>query len=161
VAAANRALAERVAEQLAGAPESRIDDLPTPLTSRRRARAGAAGGTARPTSRRPSKVPRRHPQPVSEPVCKRCGGPVPRRSRVYCDACLPHYQREQFAEAFVNSGLRRLEKRKTEGVDMTHGGTAAKRRGQTVADRKRTIRGWEREFGKVVDLSAFNGRSCR
>lgn len=28
------------------------------------------------------------------PGCKRCGKPVPRGSRVYCDDCLPHYQRE-------------------------------------------------------------------
>jgi hypothetical protein len=79
----------------------------------------------------------------------------PRRDRVYCDPCLPHYQREQFADAFVDSGLHALQRQKAEGRDVTHGGQAAKRRGQSIADRKRAIREWEQEFGKVVDLTVF------
>jgi len=34
-------------------------------------------------------------------------------------------------------------------------GEAAARRGQTVADRKQAIREWERQFGKIVDLTIF------
>ena len=147
--------AERIAEQLASAPDSRIDELPSPLMGARRRRAGAAGGSVRPPSPRPATVPRRRPQPKPLPACKRCGEPVPRRERVYCDACLPHYQSEQFAQAFVNSGLSTLEKQKAAGRDTTHGGKAAKRRGQSIAERKRAVREWEREFGKVVDLGVF------
>jgi purine nucleoside permease len=44
---------------------------------------------------------------------------------------------------------------KAEGRDRTHGGQAAKRRGQSITDRKRAIGEWEREFGKVVDLTMF------
>jgi hypothetical protein len=94
-------------------------------------------------------------KPHTLPAWKRRGDPVPRRERVYCDACLPHYQREQFAEAFVHSGLRSIEAKKFTGRDITHGGEAAKRRGRSIAERKRAIREWEREFGKVVDLTVF------
>jgi hypothetical protein len=126
-----------------------------PLTSARRTRAGSSAGTARPASNRPTRVLRRQREPRPLPVCKRCGDVVPRPKRVYCDACLPHYQREQFAEAFVDSGLIALAEQRAAGRDTTHGGAAAKRRGRSIVDRKRAIQEWEREFGKVVDLTAF------
>jgi hypothetical protein len=44
---------------------------------------------------------------------------------------------------------------KAEGRDPTHGGQAARRRGQSIAERKRAIREWEEAFGKVVDLTVF------
>ena len=148
--------AEDVAEPLALAPDSRIEQLPKPLTSARRIRAGASGGPVRPASSRPPAVaysPPARPKPM--PSCKRCGEPVPRRSRVYCDACLPLYQREQFAEAFVGSGLRTIAQLKRAGVDPTHGGEAARLRGAATAQRKNEIVEWESRHGKLVDLSAF------
>jgi CRISPR-associated endonuclease Cas1 len=129
--------AERVAELLASLPDSRIDELPKPLTSARRARAGTTGGAVRPASKRPPRVRPRQAKP--RPACKRCGEPVPRVGRVYCDPCLPHYQREQFAEAFVNSGLEAIKEKKRLGMDVTHGGDAAHRRGEAVARHKRAI----------------------
>jgi hypothetical protein len=80
---------------------------------------------------------------------------VPRRDRVYCDACLPHYQREQFAEAFANSGLRSIQTKKLAGHDVTHGGEARRRRGATTARRKSELAQWESEHGKLIDVSAF------
>jgi CRISPR associated protein Cas1 len=146
--------AEQIAERLASAPDSRIDELPKPLTSARRTRAGAAGGTVRAPSRRPAALPpRKQPKPL--PACKRCGDPVPRRDRVYCDPCLPHYQREQFAKAFADSGLHALETRKQSGEDATHGGEAARRRGAATARRKAEIAEWENEYGKLVDPTTF------
>src|SRR5262249_46470081 len=39
----------------------------------------------------------------------------------------------------------------------THGGQAAKRRGQSIAERKRAIREGEQEFGRGVDVTVFEG----
>src|SRR5512133_104865 len=36
-----------------------------------------------------------------------------------------------------------------------HGKEAAERRGESIPARKRAIRDWERQFGKVVDLTVF------
>jgi CRISPR-associated endonuclease Cas1 len=146
---------EQVAEQLANAPDSRIEELPKPLTGGRRAGAGSTAGAVRPASTRPARIPRRRPEPATLPACKRCGKPVPRASRVYCDSCLPHYQREQFADAFVNSGLRSIEATKLAGDDVTHGGKAGRRRGGSIAQRKRELREWEARYGKLTDLSTF------
>ena len=147
--------AEQVVERLASAPDSRIDQLPKALTSDRRARAGAAGGAVRPPSPRPATITRPRAQSKPLPACKRCGNAVPRRERVYCDACLPHYQSEQFRKAFVNSGLVALQKQRAAGRDATHGGQAASRRGTATAQRKGEIAVWEAEHGKLIDLSAF------
>jgi len=51
--------------------------------------------------------------------------------------------------------MRKLAQLAAQGADPTHGGQAAKRRGQTIAARKQAIRDWERQFGKVVDLTIF------
>jgi hypothetical protein len=89
------------------------------------------------------------------PSCKRCGGPLPRRDRVYCDDCLPHYQREQYAKVFHGSGLAALEEKKAAGADPTHGASAAVRRAETNVARKREARAWDEQHGKLVDLSGF------
>ena len=147
--------AEQIAETLASMSDSRIDQLSKALTGARRRIAGSAGGSVRPPSERLAPVPRRRSRPKPLPSCKRCGDPVPRRERVYCDACLPHYQSEQFTQAFVNSGLSALEKKKAAGQDATHGGAAARLRGHATAQRKAEIVAWESEYGKLIDLSAF------
>jgi hypothetical protein len=89
------------------------------------------------------------------PTCKRCGGPVPRRDRVYCDDCLPHYQREQYETAFNGTGLAAIERKRAVGSDPTRGDAAATRRAETNIARKRQVREWEEEHGKLVDLSSF------
>jgi hypothetical protein len=88
-------------------------------------------------------------------MCKRCDGPVPRRDRVYCDDCLPHYQREQYRQAFHGSGLTAIEQKKKAGADPTHGATAAVRRTAANVTRKCEAREWDERHGKLVDLSAF------
>lgn len=89
------------------------------------------------------------------PACKRCSGPVPRRSRTYCDDCLPHYQREQYGQAFHGAGLTAIESAKAAGADPAHGAEAATRRASTNINRKRQVREWDEQHGKLVDLSAF------
>jgi hypothetical protein len=89
------------------------------------------------------------------PTCRRCGGPFPRGDRTYCDDCLPHYRREQYAHAFSGSGLSAIEQKKAVGNDPTHGATAAVRRAKTNITRKREASEWDEQHGKLVDLSAF------
>ena len=80
---------------------------------------------------------------------------MPRRSRTYCDDCLPFYQREQYATAFRGSGLAAIDRAKKAGMDPTHGGEAGGRRAETNITRKRQAREWEETYGRLVDLSAF------
>jgi hypothetical protein len=70
---------EQVAKMLAEAAGSKIERVSTPLT---RANYTEARGAVR---RRPPAEQLRLQLP--EKVCKGCGGPVPKRDRVYCDAC--------------------------------------------------------------------------
>lgn len=140
-------IAEKVTHLLADAPEVRIDRLPTPLTG--------ANRSARQVRRAQMRRSPQPPTPKPMPECRRCGGPLPRRSRTYCDDCLPHYQREQYEKAFHGSGLAAIEESKAAGADPTHGATAATRRAETNVTRKREGRDWDKQHGKLVDLSAF------
>jgi hypothetical protein len=67
----------------------------------------------------------------------------------------PHYQREQYREAFHGSGLAAIEQTKEAGSDPTHGAQAAGRRAAANVTRKREAREWDEQHGKLVDLSAF------
>jgi hypothetical protein len=138
-------VAERVARLLADAPGSRIDRLPTPLTSTNRK-------AARPP-RHTTVAKARAPKPAR--VCKRCGNPTPSRSRVYCDECLPHYQREQYADAFHGTGLAAIEIAKRHGHDPSHTAEAERKRGATISERKHANTDWETRYGKLTDLGAF------
>jgi len=139
--------AEGIVQLLARSEGSRVKHVSTPLTGRNR--SARYGGRRRNLAKRP-KSPAR-----PTPTCKRCAGPLPRRGRVYCDDCLPHYQREQYEQAFHGSGIAAIEEKKVDGVDPTHGATAAVRRAETNISRKREAREWDEQHGKLIDLSAF------
>jgi hypothetical protein len=140
-------IAEKDTHLLADAAETRIDRLPTPLTG--------ANRSARQVRREQTRRSPQPPTPKPIPQCRRCGGPLPRRDRTYCDDCLPHYQREQYQHAFHGSCLAAIEEKKAVGADPTHGATAAARRAGTNVTRKREARKWDEQHGKLVDLSAF------
>jgi CRISPR-associated protein Cas1 len=140
-------VAEAVAHELARSEGSRIKQLSTPLTGSNRSARYVR------TRRRVTAQAAKAARPA--PTCKRCGGPVPRRTRTYCDSCLPHYQREQYETAFNGSGLSAIERKRAAGCDPTHGEAAAARRAETNITRKRQAREWDEEHGKLVDLSAF------
>ena len=140
-------VAERVAAMLAKAPGSRIDRVPTPLSSSNR-QAGHAAVRRRPAKKRPQ------PAAKMPAACHACGADLSNPERKLCDGCLPAYQAEQFRQ-FDGSGLKALERLKKDGRDPTHGGTAAKRRGDTNVKRKTEVAEWDTRYGKLVDLSAF------
>lgn len=141
-------VAEAVAHELARSEGSWIKRVSTPLTGSNR--SARYQGPRRRTAKSASAA---KPRPM--PTCKRCGDPVPRRSRTYCDDCLPHYQREQYGRAFHGSGLAAIEQKKETGSDPTHGARAASRRAEANITRKRQAREWDDQHGKLVDLSAF------
>lgn len=145
-------VAEDVAKTLADAPGSRVQRLSTPLTNRKRR-------NGRDTNRRadrPASTPSAQ-LPSFPPGCRGCGDGVPHPERVYCNDCLPAYERDQF-DAFSGTGLAAIERAKAEGHDPTHGGEAAKRRGKSTANRKREISEWEREYGRLTDLEVFRSK---
>jgi hypothetical protein len=137
-----RQLVAPVAEQVASVlvkAEPMVERLPTPLTeaNRRADRARRRGDTGSSASTRTT-------APKLERRCKRCGGDLPRANRgrrTYCDACLPYYQRDRY-DAFIEAGRENFERQRERGIDPSHGGDAAARRGETVSRRRRELREW-------------------
>lgn len=141
-----RRLLAPVAEALPGLLTSTMSPgprpLPTPLT-----RANHTASRARAHSRQPR-------TPTPSPACKRCGGQLPNRRRVYCDACLPMFQQEQLEAGRARIAANRIVD--PGGADTTHGGQAKKRRAASNVARKAQVREWEECHGKLVDLSSFD-----
>jgi hypothetical protein len=128
-------VAEHVARLFLGSAGDAISH-PTPLSQANR-RADRARRHQRPSHQpapsRPSKL---------EPRCKRCGGELPHRDRVYCDDCLPHYQRDRY-EAFVAAGRTHRQKQTAAGIDPSHGGPAGESRAANRRRRRAEQREWE------------------
>jgi CRISPR-associated endonuclease Cas1 len=143
---------ERVAAQLLQG-EPTIGKLPTPLTeaNRRADRARRHNHTNTPTQVK---------APSPERRCKRCGGGLPHRGRVYSDDCLPYYQRDLY-HAFAETGRAAVAQRRAEGIDPSHGGVAAERRGATIARSKRELQEWETAHPvTIADPVSSPARSC-
>jgi CRISPR-associated endonuclease Cas1 len=140
-------VAEQVAAILArssGTPRR----SPTPLTqANRRADRAERHGSQRekPATR----------TPLPERRCKRCGGELPHRDRVFCDGCLPHYQRDQYTN-YARAGVAQLTARRAAGADPSHGGEAGAKRGATQSRRRRELRAWTAlNEALSTDVSAF------
>jgi CRISPR-associated endonuclease Cas1 len=122
--------AECVSQRLAQAAGLRRR-LPTPLTEANRS-AGREG------IRR--QAPKRPPRPeLGYAVCARCGVVLESSGRKVCPACTEPDRTERIVQA----GMRVFRARKDTGVDPSHGGKAARRRGETMRQRMREIRAWE------------------
>jgi hypothetical protein len=88
------------------------------------------------TNRRTDRARRHHrtntPPPATVPQperrCERCGGELLHRDRVYCDDCLPHYQRDLY-QALAETGRAAVAQQRAQSIDPSHGGAAAERRG--------------------------------
>jgi CRISPR-associated endonuclease Cas1 len=143
-----RRLIAPVAEQackLLAEQESPRRSVPTPLTeTNRRADRARRNSRAAPVSARMPKPERR---------CKRCGGPLPHRERGYCDDCLPHYQADRY-QAFVAARQAKTRQLRNEGVDPSHGGDAARKRGASVRRHQHEARRWN-EANERPEASLF------
>jgi hypothetical protein len=139
-------IAERVASLLLERDPTG-ERLPTPLTQ-----ANRRADRAQRHQRTPAEQQARTSRP--ERRCKRCGGRLPHRDRVYCDDCLPYYQRDRY-EAFVAAGRENVRGREA-GCDPAHSGEAREKRAASNVRRKRELREWEAEHGKdPIDRSMF------
>jgi CRISPR-associated endonuclease Cas1 len=126
-------VAEQVAQMLLQTTAA-AQQPPTPLTE-----ANRKADRARRHQRAAAPVRTRMPKP--ERRCKRCGGPLPHRERVYCDDCLPHYQADRY-QAFVAARQAKTRQLRNEGVDPSHGGDAATKRGATVRRHQHEVHRW-------------------
>jgi hypothetical protein len=108
---------------------------PTPLTQTNRRNDRAHRHRRLPTSQP-------LPQPQPEKRCRRCGGQLPHRDRVYCDDCLPHYQRDRY-EAFLAAGRTHSREQLAAGIDPSHGGPAGERRAANRKRQRAEQREWE------------------
>jgi CRISPR-associated endonuclease Cas1 len=127
-------VAEQVAHLLLQTTPHTVQQPPTPLTVANR-RADRARRHQRPAAPAQTRVPK------PERRCKRCGGPVPHRERVYCDDCLPHYQADRY-QAFVSARDTARRNLQEGGVDRSHGGEAAAKRGASVSRHQHEARRW-------------------
>jgi CRISPR-associated endonuclease Cas1 len=134
--------AEQLTRQLAEQAIRKGRPLPTPLT---RANHAASREPVR------KRVPPKAPLPPR--TCKRCGEALSNRRRTYCDVCLPIFQREQLEARPPRTTSGRIA---ITTPDPTHGGEAARRRGTTNTLRKREARVWDEQYGKLLDLAAFD-----
>jgi CRISPR-associated endonuclease Cas1 len=140
-------VAERVTALLLEREPTGVN-LPTPLTQANR-RADRA------RRHNHAKTPVRLAPPRPERRCKRCGGELPNRTRVYCDDCLPHYQRDLY-QALAEAGRAAVTKQRAEGIDPSHGGAAGEKRGATMSRRKRELQEWKVAHpGTIVDPEVF------
>jgi hypothetical protein len=130
--------------------EPKLERLPTPLTdaNRRADRARRRGFQPEPAAPQPSRP---------APRCKRCGGDLPHRGRIYCDSCLPLYRREQYAD-YATAGVETMALRREAGADPSHGGEVASRRGASNSRRWRELRDWNAENGGEPADRAFFAR---
>ena len=122
--------AERVAQRLAQAAGLRRR-LPTPLTEANRS-AGREG--IRQGAPKVPKLPG-----LGYRVCARCGVVLEGSGRNVCPACTEPDRTERI----VRAGLRVFETRKETGADPSHGGEAARRRGEKMGQGMDEIRAWE------------------
>jgi hypothetical protein len=68
---------------------------------------------------------------------------------------LPHYQRDRY-EAFIAAGRSTHARQREQGIDPSHGGAAGKRRGASVAQRKREVQEWNAAHpGTMADATVF------
>lgn len=139
-------VAEQVASMLIQRSGATNLGLPTPLTGSNR-RADRA--------RRHNRIaPDKPTTATPEKRCRRCGGRVPNQRRAYCDACLPHYQRDRY-QAFVAAGQEAYTRRRDDGSSSAHGGQAAVRRAANRVRRAREVQEWEAAHPDRPDPSLF------
>jgi hypothetical protein len=138
-----RQLVAPVGEQVASMlvkTEPKLERLPTPLTeANRRSDRARRRGSIEPSTPTNSTVPR------PERRCKRCRGELPKANRgrrTYCDACLPHYQRDRY-EAFIRAGRASFAQRREQDIDPAHGGEATARRAASQTRRRRELLEWQ------------------
>jgi CRISP-associated protein Cas1 len=134
-----RLLAPLTHELAASLPKWRGELLPVVAEVSRLLLAGQGGSApdiARTKLAHPAATASKRPR--REPRCSRCGGPVPRRNRSYCDDCLRVVTRERY-ERFIAAGR---EKRGSTTDDPSQAAEAKARRAASMARRHHERPDW-------------------
>lgn len=124
---------ERTAKML-GKQNAKSKQLPTPLTQTNRSRGRDA------VRNKPKKAGQMS-LPELKPVCKMCGQPID-EGRIYCDACLPEFRKEQLPE-FEQVGVATLARLRAEGRDSAHTEEVKAQVGKTVSAHRRKVLEWD------------------
>ncbi len=115
---------------------------PTPLTQSNRS-AGRDG-----LRRNPGKAA--VSAPAMPPACRNCGILLDRADRMFCDNCLP----ERYQE-LMTTGRQALAHLRHQGQDPAHGGGAARKRGERIAQQNQARAAWNRAHQQEPDVKAF------
>jgi CRISPR-associated endonuclease Cas1 len=148
-------VAESVAKDLLngnmqGPSRESVGRFPTPLTQDNRSRGRDA------FRQNPRKAPRVYRIQKS---CVECGGKLPQGRRRFCSPeCVRSYKRHSPEPEFYEVSQQTLKKKRTEGSDPAHGGTAARKRGNSNRDRARQRKEWELAHGDGEELKAWFSR---
>jgi hypothetical protein len=83
-----------------------------------------------------------------------CGGPLLKRRRRHCEACMPKARREQGLRA-IETARKALAAQTAAGNDPRRSGFVNRARGEAIADVHRSNRRWAREHPGQRDEAWF------
>jgi hypothetical protein len=121
--------------------------LSTPLTQAKR---NAGRDRVR---RQPKQAVQRKDMDLPD-ACKNCGVLLDKPHRLYCDECLPQLRR-QYSASLAAAGPAGLASLRAQGQDPAHGGEAARKRGEKIAQQKRDAAQWEQQHQAEPDPAYF------
>ena len=133
-------------------------------TSRRDAKAALMVSplVATPRKQRPPRpyaskawsAPRPEPLLLTPAACARCGGPVVKRRRRHCEACMPQARREHGLRA-IEAARKELAAQAASGNDPRRSAAVNRARGEAIAEAHRSNRRWAREHPGLRDEAWF------
>ena len=117
----------------------RPTSAPSPLNATPRKAA-----VPRPYASKAWAAPRPEPLALIPTVCARCGGPVVKRRRRHCDACMPEARREHGLRA-IERAREALRLQTLAGNDPRADAKTNRKRGEAIVEQRRRSREWKRE----------------
>ncbi len=99
-------------------------------------------------------TPRPEPLRLVPIACAACGGPVVKRRRLHCDACIPGMKVAQASKAVV-AARRALAAQAAAGKDPRKDSDVNRRRAAAISEAHRRNREWKRECGGLRDEAWF------
>lgn len=108
----------------------------------------------RPYATRKWRAPTVEAQPSSPIACAMCGGPVLKRRRRHCDACMPKARRDHGLRAMA-AARKALAAQAAAGNDPRRSAAVNRKRSEAVSEGHRRNRGWAREHLEQRDEAWF------
>ncbi|MFY9663241.1 MAG: CRISPR-associated endonuclease Cas1, partial [Candidatus Cybelea sp.] len=108
----------------------------------------------RPYTTRKWRAPTIEARPSSPIACAMCGGPVLKRRRRHCEACMPKARREHGVRA-IEAARKALAAQAAAGNDPRRSAAVNRVRGEAISDGHRRNRNWAREHPGPRDEAWF------